>query len=622
MTIFRWIVLAGAVAAGLNSPAFAQRDAVDILKGLNFNRQHKRLPLWHKTSSEASQQLSKTARTIRDALMVVGHPDVGFATGFVISRANRLVATNAHVADLQAQLAVLYAVRNGTTDQYEVDTAYYHPALVRVDPKGVLTQSSPNDPGTGTVFAFSPDVAVLRLKPGPPLPAEVSFATPEEIQDLWSLPVGMAGYPGTETTFPVKGHIVAATFHDGAIEHVSTFNRDVSPDNKNNQMVEYTMSTWGGFSGAPVFLENGHIVAINNSHQTFHSGDMSTTQTYGVRIDCLWELLQHDPALAKLVPGTAKVDQAQMDRDVNHPPKADQKEQEALKLLDAADYKTKTTSQQLQTCSQAIAKAPKLAYAFAKRGVVYMDMYYKNLAATSPTDRYALLQSAANDFDKAQQLDPNSVDSVLQLCQIAYLQRKEQRDAGQDADFKPVVKHIDEVLAMSSLSLRQHAVGLQIRAFCTGPSATAERDLDDAVKLLPMWSDNYGVRADYYANLALQPDKATADRALQKQILDSEKRAVDAKNRAVKWKQEKSTDASVIQGAVADASAACAATEWKEWRCLDSLVHVYETKGDYDMAIHWAVEARKVAPDVAQEFHSVSDVYECRQETMQGQRPR
>ena len=621
MIIFRRIVLAGAIAAAVTSTAFAQRDAVDMLKGLNFNRQHKRLPLWQKTSSEASQQLSKTARTIRDALMLIGHPDVGFATGFVISRANRLVATNAHVADLQAQMAVLYAVRNGTTDQYEVDTAYYHPALVRIDPKGVLTLSSPSDPGAGKVVVFSPDVAVLRLKPGPPLPAEVAFATPDEIKDLWSLPVGMAGYPGTETRFPEKGKIVAATYHDGSIDHLSTFKRDVSPDNKNNQMVEYTMSTWGGFSGAPVFLENGHVVAINNSHQTFHSGDMSTTQTYGVRIDCLWELLQHDPQLAKLVPGASKVDQDQMERDVNQPPKPDQEEQQALKLLDTADYKTKTPSQQIATCSQVIAKAPKLAYAYAKRGMAYLDMYYKNLGSTSPTDRWALLQSGANDFDKAQQLDPNSVDAVLQLCQIAYLQRKEQRDAGQEADFKPVVKRLDEVLAMPSLSLRQHAVGLQIRAFCTGPSATAERDLEDAVKILPMWPDNYGVRADYYANLALQPDKAAADRAVQKQIQGSIKKATDAKANAIKWKQTKSNDASVIQGAVADASTACAATEWKEWNCLDSLVHVYETKGDYDMAIHWAIEARKVAPDVAQEFHSVSDVYECRQDA-QGQKTR
>ncbi len=141
------------------------------------------------------------------------------------------------------------------------------------------------------------------------------------------------------------------------------------------------------------------------------------------------------------------------------------------------------------------------------------------------------------------------------------------------------------------------------------------------MKILPMWPDNYGVRADYYANLALQPDKAAADRAVQKQIQGSIKKATDAKANAIKWKQTKSNDASVIQGAVADASTACAATEWKEWNCLDSLVHVYETKGDYDMAIHWAIEARKVAPDVAQEFHSVSDVYECRQDA-QGQKTR
>jgi tetratricopeptide (TPR) repeat protein len=615
----RSVVLACGIVAALASaafvePAFGQaasgkHSAIDILKSFNFNREHKRMPFWQATSSEASQQLSKTARSVRDALVLVGHPEVGFATGFVISRANRLVATNAHVADIQAQMSVLYAVRNGTTDQYEVEKAYYHPAVIRIDPRGPLTRSAPDDPGAGKVFPFSADVAVLQLKAGPALPAEVSLATPDEIKDLWSLPVGMAGYPGTETRFPEKGKLVTATFHDGAIDHVSTFDRDVSADSKNNQMVEYTMGTWGGFSGSPVFLENGHVVAINNSHQTFHSGDMSTTQAYGIRIDCLWELLQHYPGLAQLVPTAASVDKEQMQRDVDQAPKPDQKAWDAIQLLNTA--RNKTPAQQKDICTQAIEKSPKLAYAYGKRGVAYRDIYYANLGSTEVTqaDRLALLQNAANDFEQATKLDPNSVDAGLQLCLVAYLQAKEL--AGDGADFQVVLKHVNEILAMSSLSSRQRAVGLQIRSFCHGRSSDAERDLEDAIRLLPEWSENYRVRADYWTMLD-QQTKAADDRARQKQIEGAIQKASAARDKALAWKKGHSTDGTVISGAIAEASAACAATDWKEWNCLDCLVHVCETKGDYDTAIHWAVEARKVAADVADQFHSVNDVYECR----------
>ena len=610
----RSVVFACGMVAALAStvfvePTFGQHNAVDILKSLNFNREHKRMPFWQATSAEASQQLSMTARSVRDALMLIGHPDAGFATGFVISRTNRLVATNAHVADIQAQMSVLYAVRNGTTDQYEVDKAYYHPAVIRIDPRGPLTRSAPDDPGTGKVFQFSPDVAVLHLKAGPALPAEVSLATPEEIKDLWSLPVGMAGYSGTETRFPEKGKLVTAFFHDGAIDHVSTFDRDVSPDYKNNQMVEYTMGTWGGFSGSPVFLENGHVVAINNSHQTFHSGEMSTTQAYGIRIDCLWELLQHYPGLAKLVPMAASVDKEQMQRDVDQAPKPDQKAWDAIQLLNTT--RDKTPTQQKDICTQAIAKAPKLAYAYGKRGIAYRDIYYANLGSTDVTqaDRLALLQNAANDFEQAAKLDPNSVDASLQLCMVAYLQSKEL--SGEGADFAVVLKHLNEILATPSLSPRQRAVGFQIRGFCHGRSSDAERDYTDAVQILPEWADNYRVRADYWT-MTGQSDKAAADTARQKQIEGAIQRASAAKQKAIEWKTAHSTDGTVISGAIADASAACAATDWKEWNCLDCLVHVCETKGDYDTAIHWAVEARKAAADIADQFHSVNDVYECR----------
>ena len=109
---------------------------------------------------------------IGPGVVLLGRPNEYRATGFVISRKHRLVATAAHVADLAfLNGAPMQAVPSGTSVVYDVEGVYYHPALVRNLDQGLCARST--DPADGEVAFAGPDVAVLRLsRGGPELPTE------------------------------------------------------------------------------------------------------------------------------------------------------------------------------------------------------------------------------------------------------------------------------------------------------------------------------------------------------------------------------------------------------------------------------------------------------------------
>jgi hypothetical protein len=65
-------------------------------------------------------------------VVLLGHPDSGYGSAFIISRKNRLLATVAHVADRFSEMdGILLAVPNDAAFEYRVERVWYHPALER-----------------------------------------------------------------------------------------------------------------------------------------------------------------------------------------------------------------------------------------------------------------------------------------------------------------------------------------------------------------------------------------------------------------------------------------------------------------------------------------------------------
>ena len=104
----------------------------------------------------------------------------------------------------------------------------------------------------------------------------------------------MLGFPGYDTTsWPKAGQAVAATFHEGVVSRLSDFSLDVGVPKWQRQFVHHTMSSWGGFSGSPIFLSTGEVAAIHNMSRMVSREGEQRSLPYGVRIDCLWELLAY-----------------------------------------------------------------------------------------------------------------------------------------------------------------------------------------------------------------------------------------------------------------------------------------------------------------------------------------
>jgi hypothetical protein len=612
MTSTRSIMIAWVIVVTVAPNASAQRgtassvtrpqNAVEILKELNFSRERPRSP---ETSRAATEPLSVAARKVRDALVLIGSPDDKLrrlATGFVISKSNRLVATNAHVADLNAELVPLYVVPNGKTTAFTVDKVWYHPALVRIDSDGVPRRST--DPGVGTVYSFCPDVAVLQLKEDKNnvLPAEVILASPGEITDLWALQAWMAGYPSTNTTFPqsTNSSSFSATIHGGMIEHFGNFAGGVDPDNSNNQLVEYTMETSGGFSGSPVFLHNGHVVAIDNAHRTEQTREMTTTVASGIRIDSLWELLAFNKMENQVNP-PVMVDSAQMQRNTDPKRPVDQKPIQAIN--DLGTLNGRSFDDQGRILSKDIEAAPKMAILYYKRGLWYLNNLRSAGGKMTKDERIAQLTHAAEDFKMTISLDPNNVRAMLYSCYVsaqtigekARAQAAKQTDYTaviQQTDYTAVIQHIDNILAIQTLTLGQQAWAWQIRAFCHWSSPDAKDDLDKAIDLVPQWDVSYLLRSQYWT--ALNNTTGAKSDTDQVNKIAQQKKAARA---AVTNAQQHPRNTVTAQSALTAAQNASKTINDQESTCLHCLAHIHAEMGNFDEARKQAAAALLYCPD-------------------------
>jgi S1-C subfamily serine protease len=248
--------------------------------------------------AEEAERLARVASALGRAVLEVGHPRGDSGSAFVISKRHRLLATNAHVAAIFDECGGMVALGDGMT--YRVERVWYHPDYLTSKALGSVLGDYPRG-GPGRVVSrdVSPDVAVLQLAPGgPDLPAEWPLAGPDELRALTGRAVGKLGFPGRNARRrPDRSRTAAAVtgFGIGTVSRVCPFAPcwDVS---RRWHVVDASAPARAGDSGGPVFLPDGHVIAVSTwNRSTAGKASGPRGRPIGlaaVRIDALRELLR------------------------------------------------------------------------------------------------------------------------------------------------------------------------------------------------------------------------------------------------------------------------------------------------------------------------------------------
>jgi len=485
-----------------------------------------------KPSASAEDQLSSAAQRWESAVLVVGDEGFGLGTAWVISKEHRLLATNAHVADMFHQNDnVMYAVCNGRTHRFKVERAWWHPGVIRSLKGAVYVRS--DTPTDGEVFGYSPDVAVLQLKESDQeLPEAFPLATPEELHALLGRSVAIMGYPAHDNDdFPAEGVAANATFHSGVISRLTDFDLSATGSKSDRQFLQHTALGWGGFSGSPIFLPNGHVVALHNSSRAkeHHKLKFVRAFSHGVRVDCLWELLVHH-GLADLAGLTPEQRQVSVDRYLGPPSEEEKKLREAMaqvaearELMDTGDYKAAG-----DLCNAVIEALPNYADAYMARlmnYVYYIDDTWETMPI-EPFNKYH--QYAVNDLEKLKQLTPS--DPYLPLLMGVLLNRR-----GWAEDNLEALKQADAVLEKLRGVADQIPVAMvdgQWHALVYMESALARRGLEApdeevlalayvGVERTPEWYVPYQYRASLLEGMG-RTEEAQRDQEIVEALANGE----------------------------------------------------------------------------------------------------
>jgi tetratricopeptide (TPR) repeat protein len=496
----------------------------------------------------------------------------------------------------------MMAIRNGTAEVYRVDQVWYHPGVRRkkTDTMSIRSQK----PEDGVVDPRSPDVAVLHLAEGPDLNVEFPLASPDEIEDCFAQPVGMLGYPGHDTEgWPGIGEKAQATLREGIVCRVSDFYGRVNLPSAELQFVQHSMTSWFGFSGSPIFLTNGHVIALNNSVSAMKRGEHQIELAYGIRVDCLWELLAHHKLDEKVsVPvSNAKLLLERYER----PDPEEQKLSRARQLVKEAQglLAHQKFSEAAIKCKDAIELCPGYAEAYRCRSDVYSGYASTKYSQSSTVENPIIIEEniryhrySLADAKKYMEMNPNDPAAILNYCVKWHdLDLVSNNWAENRSVF---IGTATKLINDTSLADATRAEAYELRA-----CALADRknnleikeeilaDFAAALRVDPYRADIYYCRAQFFETF--DSGSFAADRRQYEALIAAEAAYVDA------WRLATSPDDKIRDGRKAWnlANQACAATDFKKWNYVDCMAAAYAESGDFEHAIEWASKAIDLAPE-------------------------
>lgn len=489
-------------------------------------------------AQEIRADFAQALRDVRQGVFLVGGPTIGTGTAWVISKKHRLLATNAHVADFfvkKKQHEKMLAMMNGSDRTYEVERVWYHPGVSRFATRDDNLSIRGSKPGFGEVDPAGPDVAVLQLSlDGPDLPVELKLADPDVVFDLQALPAAMLGYPGHDTAgWPRPGHTAQATFHPGVVSRVSDFQFEggIRPDLA--QMLQYTMETFNGFSGSPVFLADGRVIGLHNSARPI---DKTRMVAHGVRIDSLCELLVHYK-LDQKVPIPFASEKLLIQRWLEPDPNLE-KFDKLKKLVDEADYLIYTKLEfgaGIDKCNEALAIYAKYAPAYRVRCDGFNNWYFRNGDSWDIEKRLKFLQLALADAEKNIELHKGKIARdaflarIVVLNNLGYVSKLEKYNIAALEVANKILGEKDlpaselasalsyKAVALSNLDRTEEARAMHARALKVNPDSPV------------LWENRASFMENNQSEAQAKADRAMARALRKKQLLLKETHGKDLK---------------------------------------------------------------------------------------------
>ena len=149
------------------------------------------------------------------------------------------------------------------------------------------------------------------------------------------------------------------------ISRFTDFHNSVNVPLECRQYLQYTMAGWSGFSGSPILLPDGRVIAV---HKMATIQDLNQRVTHdfshGIRIDCLWELLVYHHLEDKI---RQKIDRALVHVDRWLRIDLVDRLGKAITLVDEASYLLSVEekfTESVKKCNEAIKIAPDYALAY------------------------------------------------------------------------------------------------------------------------------------------------------------------------------------------------------------------------------------------------------------------
>jgi tetratricopeptide (TPR) repeat protein len=298
---------------------------------------------------------------------------------------------------------------------------------------------------------------------------------------------------------------VAATFHDGVISRITDFRQSPSAPPGELQFVQYTMATWGGFSGSPVFLPNGRVVAIHNMASTIPNKKTGEVRAipHGIRVDSLWELLVYHKLDDKIA---AKIDPRQvlLERWLKPDEKSEKIRQDyaqAVALVSDASHLVFVKQDYglgVDKCTEAIKLMPNYARAYFIRANGFVNNWFDNRRRMARNDAWSLLDLARKDATKYIQLAPSDPDGVVLLCVVLNNTGQFSKDYSHN---RKALEILNELLQSQNLTLYKRAEAHSLRAVAydnLGDKRTAMQEHNEAIRLAPDYYILYENRADFW----------------------------------------------------------------------------------------------------------------------------